>query len=252
MMGPLTPASRLLRWFVRPFASREPSYYRAITACLLAAGVFWQMNALNKTYTTELNYPLAWRYDTRRYVPLVPLPTTVPVTVTGQGWRLLRCNLQVGVRPAELRPRPQPAARPVAVSDKALRRSLEAAFENLQIKPVAAPPLMVAFDRLGTRRLALALAPADSLRPYTVRFTPESLTFSGPASLLARLPVPYPVALPAAPAGSSTGEVQLPVSAPAGVQVSAAVVQVRLQPRPATEASPRLRSRPRGRSTSLF
>ena len=73
MIGPLTPAGRLLRWFVRPFASREPSFYRAVTACLLAASVFWQMNALNKTYTTELNYPLAWRYDARRYVPLQPL-----------------------------------------------------------------------------------------------------------------------------------------------------------------------------------
>lgn len=227
MAGPLTPAGRLLRWFVRPFASQETSFYRAVTACVLAAGVFWQMNALNKTYTTELDYPLVWRYDARRYVPLQPLPATVPVTVTGQGWRLLRCNLKIDVRPAELRPRAVLSLR--EVSAPALRRSLEAAFENLQLKPVAAAPLPVAFDRLGTRRLPLTLAPNDSVRPYAVRFIPESLTFSGPASLLARLPSPYPVALPAAPAGSSTGEVQLPVAAPPGVQVSAALVQVRLQ-----------------------
>ena len=227
MTGPLTPAGRLLRWFLRPFASQEPSFYRAITACLLAAGVFWQMNALNKTYTTEVDYPLAWRYDARRYVPLQPLPASVPVTVMGQGWRLLRCNLQVGVRPAEVRPRALLAIREVSAT--ALRRSLEAAFENLQLKPVAAAPLVVAFDRLGSRRLALALAPADSARAYTVRFTPESLLFTGPVSLLAKLPAPYPVALPEAPAGSSTGDVQLPVLAPEGVQVSAAAVEVRLQ-----------------------
>lgn len=237
MAGPLTPANRLLRWFVRPFASREPSFYRAITACLLAAGVFWQMNALNKTYTTELDYPLVWRYDARRYVPLLPLPATVPVTVTGQGWRLLRCNLRVDVRPAELRPRTLLTTREVSAT--ALRRSLETAFENLQIKPLVAAPLPVAFDRLSSRRLPLALAPTDSARSYAVRFTPESLTFSGPASLLARLPTPYPVSLPDAPAGSSTGDVQLPVPAPAGVQVSATLVQVRLLQHAASPARQR-------------
>jgi hypothetical protein len=246
MVGPLTPAGRLLSWFIRPFASQEPSFYRAITACLLAAGVFWQMKALNKTYTTELEYPLAWTYDARRYVPLEPLPASVPVTVTGQGWRLLRCNLKVGVRPAELRPRSLLSAHPVSTT--ALRRSLESAFENLQIKPVAAPALTVAFDRLSKRRLPLALAPADSVRPYTVRFTPENLTFTGPASLLAKLPNPYPVALPEAPAGSSTGEVQLPVPAPAGIQVSAALVQVRLQPQaPAASRARRSRQSATGR-----
>ena len=122
MVGPLTPAGRLLSWFVRPFASQEPSFYRAVTACLLAAAVFWQMNALNKTYTTELDYPLVWTYNTRRFVPLEALPTSVPVTVTGQGWRLLRCNLKVGVRPAELRPRALLTAHPVSAT--ALRRSL--------------------------------------------------------------------------------------------------------------------------------
>ena len=235
MVGPLTPARRLLGWFVRPFASQEPSFYRAVTACVLAAGLFWQMNALNKTYTTELDYPLAWRYDTSRYVPLQPLPARVPVTVTGQGWRLLRCNLQVGVRPAELRPRALLTTR--QISAPALRRSLEMAFENLQIKPVTAAPVPVAFDRLSTRRLPLVLAPTDSARRYAVRFTPETLTFHGPASLLAKLPRPYPVVLPEAPAGSTTGEMQLSVAAPAGVKVSTALVQVRLQaPAPPAEA----------------
>lgn len=232
MVGPLTPARRLLGWFVRPFASREPSFYRAVTACLLAALVFWQMNALNKTYTTELDYPLSWQYDARRYVPLAALPVTVPVTVTGQGWRLLRGNLGVGVRPAELRPRALLTTQPISAT--ALRRSLDAAFENLQLKPVAAAPLAVKFDRLSTRRLTLALAPTDSARSYTVRFTPDRLTFTGPASLLRKLPSPYPVVLPAAPAGSSSGEVQLPVEAPAGVRLSAAVVQVRLLAAPAS------------------
>ena len=104
MIGPLTRAGRFLRWCLRPFAIQEPSFYRAVTACLLAAGLFWQMNALNKTYTTRLNVPLAWRFDTARYVPLRPLPTALPVVVTGEGWRLLRANLGLGVKPLELRP----------------------------------------------------------------------------------------------------------------------------------------------------
>lgn len=229
MPGPLTRAGRLLRWFVRPFASQEPSFYRAVTACLLASGVFWQMNALNKTYTTELRYPLSWRYDEQRYVPLNPLPATVPVTVTGQGWRLLRCNLGLAARPAELQPQRLPGE--VSVAGLPLRQSLEQAFENMQIKLVSAPVVMAMFDRRATRSLPLVLAASDSIRPYTVQFTPAELTFTGPASVLARLPATFPVELPTALAGSSTGDVQVPLHGPAGVQLSASQVRARLRPR---------------------
>ena len=230
MDGPLTRAGRLLRWFVRPFAGQEPSFYRAVTACLLLAGLFWQMNALNKTYTTRLSLPLAWHYDSARYVPLRPLPPALPVTVTGQGWRLLRANLGWSTRPADLRPVPLPGTR--YLPPDAWRRGLQNAVEGVQVTEWAGDTLRLTFDRYASRRLPLAL-PADSARLYQATFTPAAITFHGPASLVNALPVPYRVHVPApaapgtsvAPSGAAEADVAIKV--PARVRAEVPTVHLR-------------------------
>lgn len=225
MDGPLTRASRLLRWFVRPFQGQEPSFYRAITACLLAASLFWQMNALNKTYTTRLNYPLAWHYDSVHYVPLRSLPAALPVTVTGQGWQLLRANLGWGTHPADLRPVPLPGTRYLPATT--WRRGLQNALEGLQLNEWAGDTLRLTFDRYATRQLVLGL-PSDSTRLYKAQFTPTALTFRGPASLVHSLPDPYPLLWSPSSARGSTEDVEVPVKTPARVHSSSPTVRMRL------------------------
>ncbi|MCI1188408.1 hypothetical protein MON38_13330 [Hymenobacter sp. DH14] len=222
MEGPLTRAGRLLRWFVRPFAGQEPSFYRAITACLLAAGLFWQMNALNKTYTTRLDFPLAWHYDSARYVPLRPLPAKVAVTVTGQGWRLLRANMGWGTHPADLRPVPYPGTR--YLPDEAWRRGLQNALEGVQVNEWSGDTLRLTFDRYASRRLPLAL-PSDSARRYKATFKPAVVTFRGPSSLVQALPSPYPVAVPAP---DKDGNAEAALVPPARMRVAATTVRVHL------------------------
>jgi hypothetical protein len=234
MQGPLTRAGRLVRWFVRPFAGQETSFYRAITACLLAAGLFWQMNALNKTYTTRINFPLAWHYDSVRYVPLRPLPAALPVTVTGQGWRLLRANMGWGTHPADLRPVPLPGTRYLPASG---HQNLQNALEGVQVTEWAGDTLRLTFDRCISRRLPLGL-PADSARFYRAVFSPAFITFRGPATLVNALPNPYPIAM------SKTGaddDAEVPVISPARVRTTASSVRVNLT-RVAPHRSPRHRS----------
>lgn len=221
MSGPLTRAGRLVRWFVRPFAGQEPSFYRAVTACLLAAGLFWQMNALNKTYTTRVSCPLAWHYDSARYVPLRPLPATLPVTVTGQGWRLLRANLGWGTHPADLRPVPLPGTR--YLPPEAWHRGLQTALEGVQVNEWAGDTLRLTFDRYATRRLPLVLV-SDSAREKTARLTPAVATFRGPATLVGALPNPYPVALPPGTPDADGTEVDLVT--PARVRPSVSSVRI--------------------------
>ncbi|WP_046244302.1 YbbR-like domain-containing protein [Hymenobacter terrenus] len=222
MNGPLNRAGRLVRWFVRPFAGKEPSFYRAVTACLLAAGLFWQMNALSKTYTTRLNFPLAWHYDSVHYVPLRPLPKALPVTVTGQGWRLLQANMGWGTRPADLRPVPLPGTRYLPAN--VWRRGLQNALEGVQVNEWAGDTLRLTFDRYTSRRLPLALPP-DSGRSYAAIFEPAVVTFRGPASLISTFPNPYPVVLPRI-SGSAASEIEVTIETP--FQVRCSVSKVRM------------------------
>ena len=213
---------------MHPLIRHEPGFYRAVAACLLAASVFWQMNALNKTYSTRLSCPLVWRYDTAHYVSLRPLPPSVPVVVTGQGWRLLRANLGLGLHPAELRPVPYPGTRYLSAST--WQRSLQTALEGLQVDEWASDTLRLTFDRYATRRLPLVLAAPDPGRApaYAALFEPANLVFRGPASVLDRLPSPYPVVLPA---GTGPGSARLAVRAPALVRPAIGQVRAELRMR---------------------
>lgn len=225
-------SARLLRWFFDPFFGEERSYWRAVTACFLVASTFWLLNALNKTYTTRITYPLTWRYDESRFIPVQPLPTEVPVNVTGRGWKLLRRQLLLDVKPAELTLSTPAATR--YLTARALRPALQQAMEGLQYNYLLSDTLWVELDQLVSRRLPLGLSPATdgAALPYDARFEPATVVFRGPASKVAALPSPYPVHLPQAPAGSSAGDMQVPIGGPELVQTNVQDVRVRLLRRP--------------------
>ncbi|MBC6991684.1 hypothetical protein [Hymenobacter sp. BT491] len=252
---PLTRAVRLVRWFSSPFYGQEGSYWRAVTACFLAASTFWLLNALNKTYTTRITYPLAWRYDESRYIPVQSLPGEVAVNVTGRGWKLLRKNLSLDVRPAEVRLARLPATR--YITGQSLRPALQTAMEGLQFNYVVTDTLWVQFDRLVSRRLPLTLSPASdgSALPYAARFVPATIIFRGPEATVSKLANPYPVHLPQAPAGSSSGEIRVPIGGPKLVQTNVQDVRIRLQPRPlitrSVQVTPELHDFPKDQAFRL-
>lgn len=230
---PFARSFRLLRWFTSPFYGQGRSYWRAVTACFMAASTLWLLNALGKTYTTRVLYPLAWRYDDTRYIPVQPLPTEVAVNVTGRGWKLLRKQLMLDVKPAEIPLlRGLPATR--YVTGVAVRPALQTAMEGLQFNYLISDTLWVSFDRLVSRRLPLTLSPtADgSALPYAARFEPKSIEFRGPAEQVEALADPYPVHLPQAPASSTNGTLRVPIGGPELVTTNVPEVQVRLQARP--------------------
>lgn len=230
----LTRANRLLRWFTSPFYGQEGNFWRAVTVCFLGAATLWLLNALNKTYTTRITYPLEWHYDVTRYVPVQPLPTDVAVNVTARGWKLLRKHLKLDVKPAELNLDRLPTTR--FITARALRPALQACMDGLQYNYLLTDTVWIEFDRLVKRRLPLTLSPATdgSALPYTASFTPDSIVFEGPASTVEKLANPYPVHLPQAPAGSSNGDLSVPVGGPELVVTNVQDVRVRLRPRPLT------------------
>ncbi len=66
--------------------------WKAVTLCFFAALVFWLFSSLNKTHTSNINFPLEFVYDANRYVP-VSLPDQVNLNVSGNGWELLRKSI---------------------------------------------------------------------------------------------------------------------------------------------------------------
>ena len=197
---PVNRVKNFIWWFFRPFSPSGNRYWKIVILCFLAASTFWLLNALNKNYTTRISYPVRFNYNRDALIPIRPLPEEVEISVSGQGWRLLRKSLGIDVRPAEINLRNVPAA--TFLTGPSLRPTLMNLLDELTLNFVATDTLFFKFDYRVERTIPIAvdttvIEAAENhviLPPVTV--SPARVTFRGPASLVDSLPDPYVVRPP--------------------------------------------------------
>jgi hypothetical protein len=166
--------------------------WKAVVLCIFAATVFWFFNALNKSYSTTVSFPLSFDYDHEKYIPIRPLPLSVRLNVTGIGWNLFRRSVGVKVPPLVI-----PLDKPSDVK-KIVGSTLPALFANqlsdFQINFVMTDTLRLAIEPKGGRKvmLKLDLPPAFFKEGYAlvsqVHIIPDSVSLEGPQRLISSLP----------------------------------------------------------------
>lgn len=173
--------------------------WKAVLLCILTATVFWFFNALNKTYTSNIGFPLSFDYDAQYYIAVEPLPKEVRINVTGNGWDLFRRSLGLKVPPLVI-----PLERPSDVK-KIVGSTLPALFSNqlstLQINFVVTDTVYLDVEPRVKRWLSLRV---DSVNQYiggdhglvgNISIQPDSVFVEGPFSIITSFPEPYNVSL---------------------------------------------------------
>nr|WP_246596924.1 hypothetical protein [Pontibacter aydingkolensis] len=184
--------------------------------CFVAASTFWLLNALNKSYSTQTTYPIKFVYNERDLVPIKALPEEVTINVTGKGWKLLRKSLRVEIQPAEIYIRNLP--RNNYLLGSALRPALVNALDGLELNFVVTDTLYFNFNARVSRTVALKLDPSQKITGdrYAVVgpvvLNPDSVTFTGPASMVGSLPNPLLVRLPEGQQLTEATKVKVPVT----------------------------------------
>ncbi|CAN5762942.1 hypothetical protein BH24BAC1_BH24BAC1_12550 [soil metagenome] len=235
---PVNRVKDIVWWFFRPFSPSGNRYWKIVLLCFLAASTFWLLNALNKSYTTRISYPVRFNYNREALIPIRPLPEEVVINVTGQGWRLLRKSLGIEVKPAEINLRNLPAA--TYLTGTSLRPTIIGMLDGLLLNFVVTDTLFFRFDYRSERTIPIDVdttgtGPAENhviLPPVQVE--PATVTFRGPASIIDSLPEPYVVRLPPRRL-SSNFETTVPLEVVVNrelVKANVAEVQVRLEVSP--------------------
>jgi hypothetical protein len=158
--------------------------------CLLAAGSFWLLNALNRTgYAINVEYPVRFVYNDAAFVPTLPLPRTITVNVSGSGWRLLGQSL------LPLRDKPveyvvKNPLRASIINTSSLTAALADRIKSLKVNYVVADTLDMAFDqrmsktvRLVPDSLSINLAPRFVVASV-INISPDTVRVEGPARLV--------------------------------------------------------------------
>ncbi|WP_210489920.1 hypothetical protein [Rufibacter aurantiacus] len=197
---PFNKTKHALLWLLRPFSPKQKQYWRVVLLCFFTASTFWLLNALNKSYTTQVSYPILFKYNPRQLVPVKPLPEEVMINVTGKGWKLLRKNLLFNVRPAQLTISGLPQLK--RLPGQALRPAIANVLDGLSLNFVVTDTISFDFDRLVSRKFPLAIdttqiqVAASHAFVGPAKILPDSVTFTGPELILKQFPNPFLLALP--------------------------------------------------------
>ena len=174
--------------------------WKAVVLCVFTATVFWFFNALNKTYTTNISFPLSFDYDNEHFIPVEPLPQFVRLNVTGNGWELFKRSTGVKTEPLEI-----PLERPAEVK-KIVGGGLTFAFTNqldgLEINHVLSDTLYLDLEPRTGRWIKLAV---DSIE-YDIKegygltsdiaVMPDSIFIVGPKRIVEKISEPVMLNIP--------------------------------------------------------
>jgi hypothetical protein len=166
--------------------------WKAVVLCIFAATVFWFFNALNKNYSTNINFPVAFDYDQERYIPIKSLPANVRMNVTGSGWDLFRRSLGFKVPPLIV-----PLEKPTDVR-KIVGTTLPAIFagqlERLKINFIITDTVRIHIEERLRRKFAVMI---DSVEQYLhpdfglvdrPMVTPDTAWLEGPHDVIRNMP----------------------------------------------------------------
>ena len=92
----------LNKWLRQRTKVKRKRNWKAITLSLAAGLIFWFFNALNKDYTTQINYPISFGFDNEDIVIKQDLPEYITINASGSGWNLLRKTLWFNLDPVEI------------------------------------------------------------------------------------------------------------------------------------------------------
>ncbi len=165
--------------------------WKALALCLFAAAVFWIFNALNKNYATNLRFPIHFEFDGAKYTPVEPLPASLSLNVSGNGWELFRKSLGLKVpvismpleRPVETRKIVAGALSPIVASQ----------IGALHVNFIVTDTLRLNIEPLSTRKIKLK-ADLQGVsfkknfgRSSPIVILPDSVALQGPKSFLESL-----------------------------------------------------------------
>ncbi len=174
--------------------------WKVIFLCFFTASTFWFFNALNKVYTTRIDYPIKVLYDHDSLVAVKDPPAKIPVNVTGGGWQLLKNTISLKTSPVVIKP--ENPAHTQFLTAANLLPIFSTQLQDINVNYIATDTIFFKIEPYMDRRLCIKLdsTSIDLKENYYITseiiVEPDSVTFHGPVSFVKKLPEIFMVSLP--------------------------------------------------------
>lgn len=164
---------------------------------LVVATIFWFFNALNKDYSTRLNYPVEFNFNRDSVVVVNKLPEVIPVDVSGGGWNLIRKTFLFNADPVVIDLNNPTETKFIARAS--LLPLVREQLSSLNIDFIVSDSLFINIEPRTNKKVRIVV---DSLSiPLNANFRlvssisiqPDSITTEGPKSMIDTLSNDYPI-----------------------------------------------------------
>ena len=105
---------------------------------------FWFFIAFNKTYTTVFSYPINYKYNKEKLIPVNKLTQYVEISLTGQGWNLLKEYFSIDKRDIDIELPNEPGK--TVVNEAQFIASASNIFKNVTINSVFSDSIFCNLD----------------------------------------------------------------------------------------------------------
>lgn len=181
-------------------SSKKLSNLKVVVLCILAATTFWILNALNKdNYNTIVDYPIQWEFDKESFIPVKPLPESIQIQISGNGWDLLRKYFNLNEPPFSII-LAEPSSRNFILTSE-LKRPLGEFITPTQLEGLLEDTIHFQIDKVITQSLTPVLDTAGYSLAKNIEidgeasFLPKKVTLKGPSSILEAFDGKFPVQL---------------------------------------------------------
>ncbi|MDN4165988.1 hypothetical protein QWY31_10775 [Cytophagales bacterium LB-30] len=164
---------------------------KVVVLSILAATTFWFFTALNKNYTTQINYPISFVYEREGLMEVAENAKEISIDVSGGGWNLLRKTVWFNVPEVVI-----PIENPLNthyIRGAALYPEIASQLKEIKLNYVVTDTLFFDIQRIDTLKVAL-FVPDSAISLETdhrvtsdVMINPDTLLVVGPEKILAQL-----------------------------------------------------------------
>ena len=182
----------ITKWLLNPFLVRKPGEVKVVVLCIAVATTFWFLNAFNKTYTTTLSYPLTYNFDQEKFIAIGDLSSTVDISLTGQGWDLLKEAFNIDEKAIKITPNKLPGNG--LISTEAITDSTKEILSKFEVNKIVSDSIVFNFDYKVSKILKLNL-PVDSIKLENgyaivsdVEINPKEVHITGASKILDTIP----------------------------------------------------------------
>lgn len=188
--------SHVIVEFLAPLSKAN---WKVIVLCFSTAATFWFFNALNKIYTTRVEYPVELVFNRDSLVALKDPPEEIPINVTGGGWQLLKRTISFNIEPVVIKPENPVQTQYFTATN--LLPIFSNQLSDLNINYIATDTIFFKIEPYKEHKLCIKIDSTSIQLKENFHITselsvePDSVNFRGPQSLIDQLPDVFMVAL---------------------------------------------------------